>query len=156
MMIPQKLQNQRAHDIGALDADLLARGLESDVLAQGQPGFLLDVEGLNGHGIGHHGGGPRRLFLLTEKNRAAMSSRAMERSMQTMGSVVGDTVAWSHSNKKAQPERYASRLGSGWHKEIVRLDAAMKSGDPLRVIGLASPFGARQAIARLPLVNGRW
>jgi hypothetical protein len=71
-----------------------------------------------------------------------------------MGSVVGDTVAWSHSNKKAQPEQYASRLGSGWHKEIVRLDAAMKSGDPDRVVGLARPFGARQAIARLPLMHG--
>lgn len=46
-----------------------------------------------------------------------MGNRARER-RYNVGSVVGDTVAWSQSNKKAQPERNASRLGSGWRKEI--------------------------------------
>jgi hypothetical protein len=71
-----------------------------------------------------------------------------------VASVFVDTVGWSNANKKAQPERNASRLGSWWHKEIVGLDVAMKGGDPDRIVGLAGPFRARQSIARLPLVHG--
>jgi len=153
MVIPYKIQKQRPHDVGLLNPHIRARGLECQMLGERQAGFLFDVEWLVCHELIHRAALVVAL-LITEKNRAAMSNRAIRRRTNELASVFVDTVGWSNANKKAQPERNASRLGRWWHKEIGGLDAAMQGGNPDGIVGLAGPFGPGQAVARLPLVNG--
>ena len=102
MVISYEIQKQRPHDVGLLNPHIRARGLKCQMLRERQSGFLLDIEWHVCHGLIHCAALGVAL-LLTEKNRAAMSNRAIRRRTNELGSVVGDTVAWS-LNKKAQPE----------------------------------------------------
>lgn len=53
MVITQKVKNQCALYVGLFDADFCACSFESQVLTQGQPGFLFNIQRLVGHSCVH-------------------------------------------------------------------------------------------------------
>ena len=67
------------------------------------------------------------------------------------------TVA--RKNKKAPPERNASRRGNGWNfdfQKIACVAPPVQTGDHRGVMRLPRPLGAWESVAAFPFVNRAW